>query len=149
MIIRAWVGNLKQRVPIGSKSSKFKGETQLYVVKLPKSAGARHYCPKILNSFECLKTKLKIKSLVDMFPPHCASLIVSKIDVSFSSLTPLYNFSFLKWAFENALWEIRKERKTLTLIITLCLGKNEIKTVDIIYSQCGELISGGTIGFTR
>ena len=25
-----------------SKSSKFKGETQHYVVKLPKSAGARH-----------------------------------------------------------------------------------------------------------
>ena len=32
-IIRAWVGNLKQRVPITSKSSKFKGETQHYVVK--------------------------------------------------------------------------------------------------------------------
>ena len=44
---RAWVGNLKQRVPITSKSSKFKGATQHYVVKLPKSAGARHYCPKI------------------------------------------------------------------------------------------------------
>jgi len=38
---------LKQRVPITSKSSKFKGATQHYVVKLPKSAGARHYCPKI------------------------------------------------------------------------------------------------------
>ena len=44
---RAWVRNLKQRVPITSKSSKFKGATQHYVVKLPKSAGARHYCPKI------------------------------------------------------------------------------------------------------
>ena len=30
-----------------SKSSKFKGETQQYVEKLSKSAGARHYCPKI------------------------------------------------------------------------------------------------------
>ena len=29
--IRAWVGNLKQRVPITSKSSKFKGATQHYV----------------------------------------------------------------------------------------------------------------------
>ena len=44
---RAWVRILKQRVPITSKSSKFKGETQHYVVKLPKSAGARHYCTKI------------------------------------------------------------------------------------------------------
>ena len=35
--------------PVQSKSSKFKGETQHYVVKLPKSAGARHYCPKILR----------------------------------------------------------------------------------------------------
>ena len=25
------------------------GATQQYVVKLPKSAGARHYCPKILQ----------------------------------------------------------------------------------------------------
>ena len=31
--------NLKQRVPITSKSSNFKGETQRYVVKLPKSVG--------------------------------------------------------------------------------------------------------------
>ena len=45
--LRAWVGNLKQRVPITSKSSNFKGETQHYVVKLPKSAGASQYCPKI------------------------------------------------------------------------------------------------------
>ena len=40
---------MKQRVPITNKSSKFKGATQHYVVKLPKSAGARHYCPKILR----------------------------------------------------------------------------------------------------
>jgi len=38
---------LKQRVPITSKSSKFKGATQHYVVKLPKSTGASNYCPKI------------------------------------------------------------------------------------------------------
>ena len=38
---------MKQWVPITSKSSQFKGETQYYVVKLPKSAGARQYCPKI------------------------------------------------------------------------------------------------------
>ena len=44
---RAWVGNFKQRVPITSKSSKFKNETQAYVAKLPKSTGARYYCPKI------------------------------------------------------------------------------------------------------
>ena len=44
---RAWVGNLKQRVPITRKSSNFKGETHHYVVKLPKSAGARQYCSKI------------------------------------------------------------------------------------------------------
>ena len=44
---RAWVGNLIQRVPNTSKSSKFKGATQLYIVKLQKSAGATHYCPKI------------------------------------------------------------------------------------------------------
>ena len=37
---------MKQRVPITSTSSKFKGATQHYLVKLPKSAGARHYCPK-------------------------------------------------------------------------------------------------------
>jgi hypothetical protein len=44
---RACVGNLKQQVLITGKSSKFKGETQHYVIKLPKSAGARHYGPKI------------------------------------------------------------------------------------------------------
>jgi hypothetical protein len=43
---RAWVGNLKQRVPITSKSSKFQGVTQPYVVKLPKSAGARKLLSK-------------------------------------------------------------------------------------------------------
>jgi len=40
---------LKQRVPITNKSSKFKGATQHYAVKLPKSAGAIHYCPKSLQ----------------------------------------------------------------------------------------------------
>ena len=40
------VGNLKQWVAIASKSSNFKGETQHYVVKLPKSVGARKFCPK-------------------------------------------------------------------------------------------------------
>ena len=47
LVIRACVGNLKHPVPISSESSKFKDETQHYVVKLPKSAGARRYCPKI------------------------------------------------------------------------------------------------------
>ena len=46
VICRAWVGNMKQRVPNTSKFSNFKGETQCYVVKLPK-AGAGQYCPKI------------------------------------------------------------------------------------------------------
>ena len=41
--------NLKQRVPITSKASKVKCETQNYVVKLPKSVGASHYCPEILR----------------------------------------------------------------------------------------------------
>jgi hypothetical protein len=36
-------------VPITNKSSKFKNGTQHYIVKLPKSAGSRHYCPKILQ----------------------------------------------------------------------------------------------------
>ena len=34
-------------MPITSKSSNFKGETQRYVVKLSKSVGAEQYCPKI------------------------------------------------------------------------------------------------------
>ena len=38
---RAWVGSLKQRVPITSKSSKFKGAAQHYVVKLPKFRGCK------------------------------------------------------------------------------------------------------------
>ena len=38
---------MKQWVPITSKSSKFKGATKHYAVKLSKSAGARDYCPKI------------------------------------------------------------------------------------------------------
>ena len=37
----------EQRLPITSKSSKFKGTSQHYLVKLPKSTGARHYCLKI------------------------------------------------------------------------------------------------------
>ena len=36
-------------MPITSKSSKFKGKTQHYVVKLPKSAGTGQYGPKIGN----------------------------------------------------------------------------------------------------
>jgi hypothetical protein len=59
MYSRAWVGNLKQRVPITSKSSKFKGVTKHYVVKLPKSAGARHYCQKILRVPQCVEMKLR------------------------------------------------------------------------------------------
>ena len=51
------IGYLKQRVIITSKSSKFKGETEHYVVKLPKSAGARHYCPKILQVLGTLGTR--------------------------------------------------------------------------------------------
>ena len=47
-VFRAWVGNLKQRVTITSKFSNFKGETQFYVIKLPKSAGAGQECPKIM-----------------------------------------------------------------------------------------------------
>ena len=43
---RAWIGNLKQRVPITSKSSKLKG-VKPYVIKLPKSTGSIHYCPQI------------------------------------------------------------------------------------------------------
>jgi hypothetical protein len=38
--------SLKQRVQITNESSKFKGATEHYVVKLPKSTGARHYYPK-------------------------------------------------------------------------------------------------------
>ena len=34
-------------VLITSKSLKFEGVTEPYVVKLPKSTGARHWCPKI------------------------------------------------------------------------------------------------------
>ena len=34
-------------MPITSKSSKFKGETQNHVEKVPKSATVRHYCSKI------------------------------------------------------------------------------------------------------
>ena len=41
------VRNFEQRVPITSKSSKFKGATQHYVVELTKPVGATHYCPKI------------------------------------------------------------------------------------------------------
>ena len=37
----------EKRVPITNKSSNFRGEAQHFVVKLPKSAGARQYCPKI------------------------------------------------------------------------------------------------------
>ena len=48
-MFRAWVGNLKQRVPNTSKSSNLKGETQHYVVKLPKVGYAKQYCPKILQ----------------------------------------------------------------------------------------------------
>ena len=40
---------MKQRVPITSKSSNFKGKTQCYIVKVPKSTGAGQYCPKILR----------------------------------------------------------------------------------------------------
>ena len=46
-LVRAWVGYLKQQVPITSKSPNFEGEIQHYVVKLPKSAGTRQYCSKI------------------------------------------------------------------------------------------------------
>ena len=55
-----------------SKSLNFMGETQHYVVKLPKSVGARHYCPKIprvpgtlgirANSSPAMTGKNKIQS---------------------------------------------------------------------------------------
>ena len=44
---RAWVGNLKQRVLITSKSSNFKSET--LCSKIAKDEGARQYCPKVLR----------------------------------------------------------------------------------------------------
>ena len=40
-----------------SESSKFKGATKHYIVKLPKSAGARHYSPKILQGQGTLGTR--------------------------------------------------------------------------------------------
>ena len=69
---RAWGGNLKQRVPITSKSSKFKGETQYYVVKLPKSAGARHYCPKIWRMPGTLGTRANSSPEWCSFPMYDA-----------------------------------------------------------------------------
>ena len=44
-LLRLELGIWKQQVPITGKCSKFKGVTQPYVVKLPKSAGARHCFP--------------------------------------------------------------------------------------------------------
>ena len=43
----AWVGNLKQRVPLTSKFSKFKGEKQHYLAKFPKFIGVKHFYPKM------------------------------------------------------------------------------------------------------
>ena len=49
------------------KSSKFKGATQHYLVKLPKSAGARHYCPKILRVPGTLGTRANsVRRLFDL-----------------------------------------------------------------------------------
>jgi hypothetical protein len=53
-------------VPITSKSSKFKGETKPCLVKLPKSAGARHYCPKFSGCLAPLAPELtQAMGLVD------------------------------------------------------------------------------------
>ena len=86
---RAWVENLKQRVPITSKSSKFKGVTQHYVLKLPKSAGARHYCPKIPwvtgtlgtcanSSLVCIEYFLRISCTTEVIWSHCVFQTNSK-----------------------------------------------------------------------
>jgi hypothetical protein len=48
-----------------SESSKFKGATKDYIVKVPKSAGARHYCPKIPQVPGTLGTRANL-SLVSL-----------------------------------------------------------------------------------
>jgi hypothetical protein len=90
------VGNLKQRAPIPSRSSNFKGETQHYVVKLPKSAGARQYCPKTLWMPGTLGTRANSSpSYVLSFPPSSCSL-KSKYRISSYSFSGNYSFLDLK-----------------------------------------------------
>ena len=62
---RAWFGNLKQRVPITSKFSKLKGVTQHYVVKLPKSAGAKGQLISECLFEKIVSTKIPTKNLID------------------------------------------------------------------------------------
>ena len=69
-LIRAWVGNLKQRVPI---TSKFNGATQHYVVKFPKSAGVRHYCSKIPQVPGTLGTHANLIPVNDWIKPTLSS----------------------------------------------------------------------------
>ena len=66
---------MKQRVPITSKLSKFKGATQHYVVKLPKLAGATHYCPKIQRVPGTLGTRTN-SSLDSTHDPNPYSLSI-------------------------------------------------------------------------
>ena len=87
---RARVGNLKQRVPITSKSSKFKGETQRYVVKLPKSAGARHYCTKIPRVPGTLSTRANSVSVLTQALKRYINTIFSAYNLKYMFTTSTF-----------------------------------------------------------
>ena len=64
-------------MPITSIPSNFKGETQGYLVKLPKPAGAGQYCPKIPRVPGTLGTRANSSPGVHKYLP--AHLFLSEI----------------------------------------------------------------------
>ena len=109
---RAWVGNLKQRVPITSKSSKFKGETQAYVVKFPNSTGARYYCQKIRCQAPLAPVLIQaLTNMVHLSPKLIhASMYVIYVHIY---LTPssVSTFFLKKAASMEYIWDSKVERK--------------------------------------
>ena len=79
-------------MPITIKASKFKGATQHYIVKLPKSVGARHYCPTIPQMLGTLGTRANLS-------PETVFEITSK-DIDMSKSVKL-DLTF----FKGAIWQ--------------------------------------------
>ena len=115
---RAWVGNLKQRVSITSKFSKFKGATHHYVVKLPKSAGTRHYCPKIPRVPGTLDTRAN-SSPAKCFWQYFGLIYLTK----YGNFQPCTGKKFLnKVVSEYKLYHSVDKRNSLKQKITLFSG---------------------------
>ena len=137
---RAWVGNFKERVPITSKSSKFKGATQK-VKLLTKirgcqtllsinSAGAGHpwYPANSSPGIECLNC-VEYQNLLSCF----FNVTVKSISGHLQDIERVGDFNTLFWDFCNKLCFETKSTKLYSKILLVKSSENSFVFLPVFY----------------